>query len=199
METEGKGNNAEVEASAQAKGEPKVGMKAGRAIEGKGGSKTFAPGTAKLLPKLERELERIKRASVEDGPNAVADHSYNFTMTAFNLAGWDFKERGGGKWKEYPRQIEKDCPEMRYLQISTSYSKHGASDLDDPAFGDVRVSGVAKYTMDPAWPDGIPPNATFLPDFEMSFWPKADIHGQSVQMIEVFEAVTTFWRTRLGS
>jgi len=60
------------------------------------------------------------------------------------------------------------------------------------------VSGVAKSSIDPTWPDGIPPNATtFLPDLEIRFWPKANVAGQSVQMIEMFETVLKFWRTRL--
>lgn len=183
---------------ANARGEPSVTMKAGRAIEGAAGNKTFAPGSTRLIAKLDRELKRIKRASAEGGADDVADHSYNFAMSAFNLAGWDYVERGGGSWKSYLEQLEAACPGMRYLRISTTHAKHGACDRDDPSFGNVRVSGVAKYTIDPAWPDGVPPNATYIPDVEMRFWPKADIDGQSVQMLDVFEAVLTFWRGRLG-
>src|SRR5438046_1045013 len=127
METEGKGDIAGVKASAQAKGEPKVAMKVGRAIEGKPGSKTFVQGTAKLLSKLERELERIKRASAEGGANDVADHSYNFIMTAFNLAGWDHVERGGTRddWDAYLANLQIACPKMDLMRVSTTYSKHG--------------------------------------------------------------------------
>lgn len=184
----------------QAKATPHAAMTVGRAIEGTAGHKTFIHGTAKLIAKLERELDRIKRASIESGANDVADHSYNFIMTAFNLAGWDHVERGGTRnaWDAYVDQLETDCTGMKLLRIVATHSKHGECQRDDGSLDNVRVSGVAKYTIDPSWPDGIPPNAAHILNLDMSFWPKMDVDGQSRQAIEIFEAVVMFWRGRLG-
>jgi hypothetical protein len=190
-----------VHAATQARTVANVSMVVNRVIERGSTVKTFGISSSRdMLGKLDRELKRVQDA-VKDSPVDVADHCYNFAVTAWHIVDWVFAENGGGtdeERKAFAIKVQGECADLVPMRVIATYSKHAECKRDDASFGNPRVSGVATYAIDPAWPDGVPPNATVLSGVEVFFRPKADFSGDARQMVDVFENVLVFWRKRLG-
>lgn len=132
----------------------------------------------------------------------VAYHSFNFCVTAWHIVDWLYEEEIGidddKERKAFADKMQGEHRPLVYMRVVTTYSKHAGCHNDDRTFLRPRVSAGSTLVAESAVFVGVPPNDDPVEVVKEWFRPKADIAGESRQMVEIFEEVLSFWRKRLG-
>jgi hypothetical protein len=182
-----------------------VGTAAGKAtVIGVGPPKTFDLHNCRdVLGKLERELDRFKRATLRQDQS---DHAANFTLTAWHLAEWvwhsplspTLKAKVAAECGLTVKQFDigafrpwlgAKCRALQYCYIVCTASKHTKIDRrDDPQVTTLISLSDVVYVTPPRSPDDV------TVEWIDVDWTHKMVDGDKrIPLAEAFEEVLRFW------
>lgn len=156
-----------------------------------------------LRDKLERELERLRRATSHED---VIDHGMNFVLTAWHLVDWtwagmkhtpELRSRlACDEKKDFQRFMFERCPDLRYCQIVATASKHLQCNHhpDNPDFDPLVAPGEIKWVNKQGEEFWWTNNKSEKITFTSNAWDLWIVERNSRRRAaEVFEAVLRCW------